>query len=523
MCGITVFFGDHTVPNLYHYFNRGSKRGPEQYVYECNQDVHMGFHRLAINGLEKSSSQPLHYKQYVLVCNGEIYNYKELIKKYNFKMDTKSDCEVILKLYERFKEHCVYELDGEYSFVIHDLSDDHLFAARDPYGVRPLYINETDHAFCLSSDLFPMKFQPINNVTHFPPGHYAKFTKHLWGYEKEISSYHSVKVQSTTYEMVYKTLCDAVYKRVINTERPVACLLSGGLDSSVVAALAARFCKQEGKVLETYSIGLPGSEDLKYSSKVAEHIGSNHTQIVCNEDDFLNSIPDVIRDIESYDTTSVRASVGNWNVGKYIKQNSFSKVVLNGDGADELMGGYLYFHACPDPEEFDKECRRLLKDIHCFDVLRSDKSISSHGLEARTPYLDKAFVEAYLSLPLDIRYSKGNLEKYVIRSIVECFDPDLIPREILFRKKEAFSDGVSSLQRSWYQTIQEKVPIMEKITFTHNQPHTDEQYYYRYLFEHYYRGCGKLIPYFWMPRYVNASDASARTLSQYKDSNTMNE
>jgi len=523
MCGITVFFGDHTVPNLQTIFKRGSKRGPEQYTYECNYDVHMGFHRLAINGLQSTSSQPLHFKQYVLVCNGEIYNYKELIQKYNFKMETQSDCEVILKLYDLFKEHCVYELDGEFSFVIHDLSDNHIFVARDPYGVRPLYINHYQDSYCLSSDLFPMSFQSMNEVTHFPPGHYAKFTKHLWGYEKEITKYHSNQAVPTSYERVYQTLCNSVYKRVMNTERPVACLLSGGLDSSLVAGLAARFCKQQGKVLETYSIGLPGSEDLKYSSKVAEHIGSKHTQIVCSEDDFLNSIPDVIKDVESYDTTTVRASVGNWNVGKYIKENSLAKVVLNGDGADELMGGYLYFHACPDEEEFDKECHRLLKDIHCFDVLRSDKSISSHGLEPRTPYLDKDFVDAYLNLPLEVRYGKGNMEKQVIRSIVESFDPTLIPREVLLRKKEAFSDGVSSLQRSWYQTIQERIPIMDKRTYTHNQPRTDEQYYYRHVFRCYYPDCDRVIPYFWMPKYVNATDASARTLSQYKESNPLNE
>jgi asparagine synthase (glutamine-hydrolysing) len=368
-----------------------------------------------------------------------------------------------------------------------------------------------------------MQFQPMNDVSHFPPGHYAKFTKHLWGYEEERTPYLSIESKPSSYEQVYKALCQAVQKRVNNTERPVACLLSGGLDSSLVAGLAARYCKQQGKVLETYSIGLPGSEDLKFSSKVAEHIGSQHTQILSSEDEFLYSIPQVIKDIESYDTTSVRASVGNWNVGKYIRDKSDAKVVLNGDGADELMGGYLYFHACPGPEEFDKECRRLLKDIHCFDVLRSDKSISSHGLEPRTPYLDKGFVNAYLNLPLHVRYGKGKPEKHVIRSIIEAFDPTLIPREVLFRKKEAFSDGVSSLQKSWYQTIQERIPSMEKTTYLHNQPQTDEQYYYRSLFEQYHPGCATLIPYFWMPRYVNATDASARTLSQYKESNPLNE
>jgi asparagine synthase (glutamine-hydrolysing) len=518
MCGITVFFGDRTVANLDMYFKGGLKRGPEQYTYECNEDVHMGFNRLAINGLHSNSSQPLHFKNYVMVCNGEIYNYKELIQKYQFVMETQSDCEVILKLYDLLKENCIQELDGEFAFVIHDLLNDQIFAARDPYGVRPLYINEHEHSYCLSSDLHPMRFMNRKNVAQFPPGHYAVFYQHFWGYSKEMTRYHTIMNVVTSERHVYDTLCDAVYKRVSNTERPVACLLSGGLDSSIVAAIASEYCKEKGQVLETYSIGLPGSEDLKYSSKVAEHIGSKHTQIICSEGDFLDSIPHVIKDIESYDTTTVRASVGNWNVGKYIRENSNAKVILNGDGADELMGGYMYFSACPDVVEFDQECRRLLNNIHQFDVLRSDKSIASHGLEPRTPYLDKTFVNAYLSLPPETRFHspQGKIEKYVIRHIIQKFNPELLPMDILYRRKEAFSDGVSSLQKSWYEIIQENAPPLDtKLIYTHNPPTTGEQQYYRNLFCHYYKDCDALVPYFWMPRYVNASDASARTLKQY--------
>jgi len=379
-------------------------------------------------------------------------------------------------------------------------------------------MNEVGSSFCLSSDLFPMRFSSRHQVVHFPPGHYAVFLKNVSGYSKQVTRYHSNKEVNTSELYIYETLCHAVYKRVMNTERPVACLLSGGLDSSLVAALAANYCLQNGKVLETYSIGLLGSEDLKFSSKVAEHIGSKHTQILCSEEDFLQSIPHVIKDIESYDTTTVRASVGNWNVGKYIKENSDAKVVLNGDGADELMGGYMYFSACPDALEFDKECRRLLDDIHKFDVLRSDKSIASHGLEPRTPYLDKAFVDAYLSLPPEKRFHspQGKIEKHVLRSIIQKYNPELLPMDILYRRKEAFSDGVSSLQKSWYEIIQENAPPLDPTQiYTHNPPTTGEQQYYRKLFCHYYKECDTLIPYFWMPKYVKATDASARTLSQY--------
>jgi asparagine synthase (glutamine-hydrolysing) len=320
---------------------------------------------------------------------------------------------------------------------------------------------------------------------------------------------------------LYNAFCAAVYKRVTNTERPIACLLSGGLDSSLVAALAARYCKERGCVLETYSIGLSDSEDLKYAAKVAEHIGSNHTTIVCSEEEFFSAIPHVIKDIESYDTTTVRASVGNWLIGKYIKENSDAKVILNGDGADELMGGYMYFHACPTSQEFDRESKRLLANISYFDVLRSDKSISSHGLEARTPYLDIHFVNYYLNIPILLRNHTlhKRMEKHFMRETINKMDPTLLPKEILFRKKEAFSDGVSGLNRSWYQIIQEKLELHVNSELDHihfyNPPITKEQKYYRKIFDGYYPNCDHLIPYFWMPKYVNATDASARTLQLY--------
>ena len=239
---------------------------------------------------------------------------------------------------------------------------------------------------------------------------------------------------------------------------------------------------------------------------------------------FFDAIPEVINAIESYDTTTVRASVGNYLVSKYIANHSEAKVIFNGDGSDEITGGYMYFHSSPNAESFDNECHRLLDYIYTFDVLRSDKSISSNGLEPRTPFLDREFVDMYMNIPLEYRYHVANkdCEKYLLRSAFS--EEGLLPDKVLWRTKEAFSDGVSSQKKSWYKIIEDKIKERKDIelllsispsVFTDNQPQTQEQLYYRCLFEKFYNGMGHIIPYFWMPRFVKAKDASARTLSVY--------
>jgi asparagine synthase (glutamine-hydrolysing) len=353
---------------------------------------------------------------------------------------------------------------------------------------------------------------------------------------------------------------NAVEKRCCTTERPIACLLSGGLDSSLVAALVNEYHIKNGlPKLETYSIGLAGSVDLKYAKIAADYLGTKHTEIIVSEDDFLQAIPEVIFSIESYDTTTVRASIGNWLLGKYIAANSEAKVIFNGDGADELAGGYLYTRFAKSAIDFDHECRRLLKDIYKFDVLRSDKCIASHGLEPRTPFLDRSWVQYYLSLPAQIRFHGNkefgdNQEKYLIRYAFSMAyfknhcGKELLPDEILWRKKEAFSDGVSKQKRSLYEIIQDRVgellekeidveneensfalvvkDIIEtgklsshsmKVFGNHLPPTTQEQFYYRYLFHSYFPEAENVVPYFWMPKFVEATDASARTLECYTE------
>jgi len=544
-------------------FKKGEKRGPEfSSLEKYENNVILGFHRLAINGLNNESNQPIIINNVMIVCNGEIYNYKELYKIMNVIPTTDSDCEIIIHLYIKYgMKQTLQMLDGVFAFVLYDQRNYNenakIYIVRDPYGVRPLYILKSnsktnpDYIYGIASELKVLTCfnNKLHNCTinHVNPGSYSKLIMNSsikvtkWNLVVENKKYFShgfnrildETILSFDYKLsVYKNiqsyLYSAVKKRTIVTERPVACLLSGGLDSSLITALVNEINKDLGLgPIETYSIGLAGSEDLKYARIVADYLGTNHNEIVVSESDFINAIPEVIYAIESYDTTTVRASIGNYLLGKYIAAHSEAKVIFNGDGSDELCGGYLYMHACPDEIEFDKETRRLLKNIYAFDVLRSDKSISSHGLEPRTPFLDRSWVQYYLSIPGILRFHPGNkeCEKFLLRTAFseEYYKNSnghaLLPDCILWRTKEAFSDGVSNLTKSLYQIIQEGIPEFvyneNSINSSHNKPDTPEKKYYRMLFNEYYKKMDHIVPYFWMPKYVNSVDASARTLTIY--------
>lgn len=540
-------------------FNKGIHRGPEfstliSYTNQrTNNYLWLGFHRLAINGLNTKSNQPFEIADIVLVCNGEIYNYKQLATENNITLETESDCEIIIHLYKIYGiEYTLTLLDGVFSFILYDKINSVTIVGRDPYGVRPLYYFNENDSIGFSSELKVLYdlVEQKNNIHNFTPGNYmiiynnSQLSYHYTKYTNFpcINKYYNYTESSELYIDIINHIKSAVNKRVVGTtERPIGCLLSGGLDSSLIAALVNDEYKKSfpNNKLDTFSIGLYGSEDLKYASIVSKHLNTNHHEIIVSEDDFFNAIPEVIKNIESYDTTTVRASVGNYLLGKYIKENTDCKVIFNGDGADELMGGYLYMKKAPNKYEFDRESRRLLQDIYMFDVLRSDKSISSHGLEPRTPFLDRQWVEFYLSIDRKIRYESTLhiCEKYLIRKSFDTIMPDLLPKEILWRTKEAFSDGVSSLNRSWYIIIQEKidnlinneshkdlkvqlketVELYKNMRYPINKPTTVEQIYYRTIYNLYYLNTDHLINYFWMPKYVNANDASARTLDVYRE------
>ena len=558
---------------LYTLFLKGKGRGPESSkLIRMGMRVIMGFHRLAINGLNPESDQPISMDDIHLICNGEIYNYKELYELTGLEPTTQSDCEVIIHLYKKYgMEHTLRLLDGVFSFVLLDQSisveTPLLYVARDPYGICPLYINDyTDNnPIMISSELKMMYSKKSQHIDprHVSPGTYSEFyltsgVSPTWKIKQKdvvyfvpgITFQQYPDIAPKYYDLVelHKQLRDtfirAVEKRCECTERPIACLLSGGLDSSLVASIVSNYmAKRNLPQIETYSIGLEGSEDIRNARIVADYLGTKHHEVVVAEQTFLDAIPDVIYAIESYDTTTVRASIGNYLIANYIAEHSDAKVIFNGDGADELMGGYLYMRACPDAIEHDCETRRLLKEIHAFDVLRSNKSVSTNGLEPRTPFLDREFTQTYLNIPAKIRFESTEVEEghpfvqdnYIEKRLIrDAFgyvadDPTthrtngrpFLPDEILWRKKEAFSDGVSKHCRSLFEIIQEYTENIEPYILKNiwrngnNAPRTSEQLYYRSVFEKHFP-YAQVVPHFWMPKYITSTDASARTLSIYK-------
>ena len=548
MCGIFLYIskdGYKIKRSLIHKsFLKIQSRGPDNSELINYHNLYFGFHRLSIMDVSSLGNQPFYLKNIILICNGEIFNHKKIIKEYNIKTKSTSDCEVILHLYVILKEKydndedIIYNLcnilDGEYSFTLYDITNSKVYIARDPYGVRPLFFSHDSLKYIsFSSEMKGIYELSENNETQirqFKSGYYMIYdntTETIITYKKYkdnlLKNNNYIDDEKIAMELINKTFKEAVHKRIMS-DRELCCLLSGGLDSSIVASIVSKYMKDKYNTkIKTFSIGMKGSPDLKYAKMVADHIGSEHYNVEIEEDTFLNAIKETIYAIESYDITTVRASVGNYLIAKYIKENTDCVVVFNGDYSDEVMGGYIYMNLCNDEQEFNKETYRLVNQITYFDSLRSDRSISNNGLEARVPFADKDFVKLIFSIhpKLKMGSNRNNVEKYLFR---KSFDDDnLLPKEILWRKKEAFSDGVSKQENSWFSILQKY--INDKITdeeFNHcknnfiiNPPLTKEAYYYRTIFESFYNNSSQVIPYFWMPKYTNASDPSARTLNNY--------
>jgi len=559
MCGIWCRIGsnkDPQDPSIW--VKQLVPRGPEgTRITHITDKVTFGFTRLAINGLTDAGMQPYVKNKISWICNGEIYNSKELEKSLGLE-STGSDCECIGSLYLRHRDDLTSfarALDGVFSIALYDDELKRLIVLRDPFGIRPLFVgirpnmttslNTPIPCFKASFDTFVFASELKAIVPYFEHVHaFQPGTLQIYDVTNMVLvqdlRYHTVGWMTNpqfrpdildgftnSMKALRFSLEESVKKRLF-TERPIACLLSGGLDSSLIASLLQKNLKELGlPPLKTFSIGFEGSSDLAHAKIVSDWIGSDHTEIKMTPDEFFQAIPAVVKAIESYDTTTVRASTGNYLIAKKIRELSDCKVVFNGDGSDELFGGYLYFNNAPNDQTFQAECERLLNDIHTFDVLRSDRSISANGLEARTPFLDKQFVSVVRSIhPSFLRPIKGKqVEKFILRSAFD--DGVTLPQEVLWRRKEAFSDGVSSPEKAWFQEIKDRVEALvpqdwrEKSVLSysnHMLPKTAEEYYYRFLFTTSY-GLSAIrvtVPYRWMPKWSpETTDPSARTLQVY--------
>ena len=483
-----------------------TNRGPDNISYVTRNNGMFVFTRLSINDISDQGNQPMISGDILMMCNGEIYNHTELIKQYDLKCNSKSDCEVILRLYEKFGFiETIKKLYGVFAIILVD--KEKVYLARDRIGVRPLYYSISNDTLAVCS--IPNCITDYPNILPFSPGMSAIYENNtILPLYNDTVSLSPLRLKDGT-ECLRDCLIEAVRLRLMS-DRPMGCLLSGGLDSSLVAAILVKFLGS--KNVRTYSIGMKGSTDLYYARKVADFLNTEHHEVIFTPEEGFAVIPDVIKALASYDITTIRASVGMYLISQYISKNTTDKVIFSGEGSDEVLEGYLYFHNAPSPKEGEDESIRLIKNLHLYDVLRADRCISTHGLEPRVPFLDRKFVNTTLSLSAEQKKPTNGYEKYILRKAFTSYLPD----EVLWRRKEGFSDGVSSTKKSWYHYIQEFIePIIPDYLFNKNFP-SKEAMYYKMIFDNIFPSYNLKIDY-WMPKWTHTNDPSGRLINAYDE------
>ncbi len=540
MCSIMTYCDDNVDYDTFKEgFDKTVSRGPDDSRIISLKNGVMGFHRLAIMGLHPEGMQPFERDGSYVVCNGELYGFKEmrddLIKKgYTFESD--SDCEIILPLYFEYGTDMFRMLDAEYACVIYDARTDEYIAARDPIGIRPLYYGyDEEGAIVFASE--PKNIVGIvDRIMPFPPGHYYKEGRFVCyndiskaafvtesGYADgtgTVREYIKDDIETIT-KNIHDKLVAGVEKRLV-ADAKVGFLLSGGLDSSLVCAIAAR---KSDKPIRTFAIGMTEDAiDLKYAKQVADYIGSDHTEVYMTPEQVISSLEDVIHLLGTYDITTIRASMGMYLVCKAIHETTDERVLLTGEISDELFG-YKYTDFAPSAEEFQKEAEKRIHELHMYDVLRADRCISVNSLEARVPFGDLDFVKYVMSIDPEIKLNKYGKGKYLLRKAFE--KGGYLPDEILWREKAAFSDAVGHSMVDYLKEYAEKTISDEEFNqecnkYTYATPFTKESYLYRKIFEKYYPGQARMVVDFWMPNKswegCNVNDPSARVLSNYGDS-----
>ncbi|WP_395063682.1 asparagine synthase B [Flavobacterium sp.] len=529
MCGILAIIGKGKDEQLVKQLSkRMSHRGPDESDTHITENGHILSHeRLSIIDLH-SGRQPIQGTSSAwMIHNGEIYNHQELregiLKDHTFR--TKSDSEVIVHLYEKFGNDFVDMLDGDFAFVV--INGDNYIAGRDPLGVKPLYygMDERGRVY-FASEMKPIADQ-CKTFSTFPPGHYytaeTGFVKY---YKPEYEDYTKCD-KELDLVAIREALTEATRKRLMS-DVPIGVLLSGGLDSSLTSSIAARLLKEKGKELHSFSIGLDAdAPDAKAARKVAEFLGTKHHEVHFTIEQGIEILDRLIWHLETYDVTSVRASTPMYFLSKAITDMGI-KVVLSGEGADEIFGGYLYFRNAPSTEDFTKETIERVQKLFTADLLRADKSTMAHGLEARVPFLDKAFLDVSMLIKGEEKQPKtyDGKEKYILRKAFDTPDNPYLPDEVLWRQKEQFSDGVGY---NWidqlieYCAAQVTDEQLEKaaITFPYNAPTTKEAYFYRTIFHKYYpQVSAAQTVRKWIPKWQENQDPSGRANAAHVQADT---
>ncbi len=546
MCGsVCVFSNNHGVKDLRKNVLEMSKkvrhRGPDWSGIYCGENVIFAHERLAIVD-PKSGKQPLYSKDMnlILAANGEIYNHEDLRNETrDYEFLTESDCEVILALYRKKGIDFIHELNGIFAFALADKVNDCYFIARDHIGVMPLYMGRDKLGnFYVASELKALE-GVCNKYEEFLPGHYiySKEGPELkrW-YQNDWAEFENVKDNVSEIPKLRKSLEDSVHRQLMS-DVPYGVLLSGGLDSSVISAVTKKYASKRVEShdtqqawypqLHSFAVGLVGSPDLAAAKKVADHIGSVHHEINFTIQEGLDEIHDVIYHLETYDVTTVRASTPMYLLARVIKSMGI-KMVLSGEGADEIFGGYLYFHKAPDARSFHEETIRKLNKLHLYDCLRANKSLAAWGIEGRVPFLDKEFMNVAMNLnPKDKMAGEGKMEKWILRKAFE----DYLPESIVWRQKEQFSDGVGY---SWIDTLksvaEEQVSDEQlanaKFRFPIHPPMSKEEYRYRVIFSEHFPSdsaalcvpsvksvaCSTPEALAWDASFQNANDPSGRAV-----------
>ncbi len=524
MCGIFYIlrksgsFSNENIDLILSKFQLLSNRGPDKYHIRYVNNYLLGFHRLAINDTSDNGMQPFHFTKNnsnsYTMCNGEIYNYHDLAKEHNdFSPVSRSDCEILPYLFSIYSfDYAVKKIDGVFAIAHLDLSENKLYVARDRLGVKPVFYAENNEFFAIASEAKALT-DLFDDIQQLQPS--SIMTLSLDNYERTYDIYTSINEitnDNYTYEessiIIHDLLVKAVQKRMCS-DREIGCLLSGGLDSSVIASILSKELSKHNRKLHTFSIGFPDSTDIIYARQVAHYIGSEHHEYIIQYEDALKEIENVIKATETYDTTTVRASTPMYMLCKCINQNFQHKVIFSGEGSDELLCGYLYFHKAPTPSDAHYDSVRLLRELYKYDVLRADRCTASNGLEFREPFLDKNLIDFVTSINPEYKVPRNGYEKEILR---KAFSKDYLPESVLWRRKAAFSDAVSSSDKPWYKWIQEYVENVD----VEDYGGTRESNYFKTLFYKNFKGYNLDIP-LWLPKWSNVgSEPSATVLDIYK-------